>query len=386
MAENKNQHYVPEFYLKRFSPDEEKRTIGIWNMSRQRKITGASLSNQCSRDYFYGKDLRTEKSLIDLEGAIAGLLSAIDKTGKLPLRCSDNHALLLLHLVTQRARTRYMSDAINEMNEKFFRHVYGTVAEQEGIDTDKFNIHMEHPTQLSISMAAQGFPMILDLDCKILNNRTSVEFVTSDNPVSFYNQLFSFQKHNSNTGLTVKGMQLFFPIDPRKVLLFYDAGVYSVGRRNCQMVDISRSEDVDQINLLQMCGCQYNVYFRGGSLDLEPLHPRALRFRRRSKTQLDVFSEVNSEPRTRELLAMSFSDVRTDLSLSCVRITRRAKRWRMRFRKQKERPALVVRNQPLYDAYRQYQDRMLKGTVNPAWLFQHLCGMHGPKGELGKSR
>ena len=386
MAENKNQHYVPEFYLKRFSPDKDQKTIGIWNMSRRRKIKRASLRDQCSRDYFYGKDLRIEKSLVDLEGSIAELLNKIGQTGKLPLRCSDNHALLLLHLVTQWARTRYMSDAMNEMNDKFFRHVYGPMKEQEGFDADRFNITIEHPAQLAIPIAAQCVPLILDLNCKILNNRTPVEFVTSDNPVVFYNQLFSFQSQNSNTGLNVKGMQLFFPIDPGRVLLFYDAGVYSVGQRNRHMVDISSPQDVDQVNLLQMCGCQHNVYFRDEDLDLEPRHQRALRFRQQSKTQLQVFSEVNSEPRTRKLVAMSFSDVRTNLSLSCVRITRRARRWRTRFRKKKERPAAVARNQPLIDAYQQYEGGIRDGRVNPAELFQHLCRKHGPKGELGKSR
>ena len=109
MPAHKNQHYVPGFYLKRFSPDDEKKTIGIWNLGSERRITGASLKDQCSRDYFYGQDLLLEKSFSNLEGLAAKMLREIDRTNALPPRCSENHALLLIHLVTQWTRTKYMA-------------------------------------------------------------------------------------------------------------------------------------------------------------------------------------------------------------------------------------------------------------------------------------
>ena len=43
IAENKKEHYVPRFLLKRFSKDD--RSINPYNIKSQRTITGANLKN-----------------------------------------------------------------------------------------------------------------------------------------------------------------------------------------------------------------------------------------------------------------------------------------------------------------------------------------------------
>ncbi|MCZ0939542.1 MAG: DUF4238 domain-containing protein [Caldilineaceae bacterium] len=376
MAKKKNQHYVPEFYLKRFSPDKEKRTIGIWNLRRRQKIIGASLRDQCSLDYFYGKDLILEESFEDLERLASGLLKRIDKAGALPEPCSNSHALLLIHLATQWARTKYMADAVQDMEESFLNYLSELDEQEAKRFRDDIRRHLDNPVHLSILILMEIFPLLLDLDCKILANQTAIEFVTSDNPVVFYNQLFSFQKSQSNTGIAVKGLQIFFPIAPGKVLLFYDSTAYSVGRRNQPIVEVSDSHDVDQINLLQMANCQHNVYFRDTSIDLEPLDVRGHRFRRKAMSRLETFPIGKTENGSQELLAMSMSDVVTNLSLSFVRITRRTRRWRARFQRLKSRPALVIRNQALHDEFKKHQDKIRNLEVDSMSLFKHLCAKY----------
>lgn len=376
MAQHKNQHYVPEFYLKRFSPDADKKTICLWNLKGQQRITGASLSDQCSEDYFYGKDLKLEKSFIPLEGLTATLLNEIDRTDIVPPRCSEHHSLLLFYLTIQWTRTKHRAEAMNESFDKVMKEMYRPMAEQRGVDVNRFNIHMQEPVHLGIKIAADTFPLILDLHCKILANRTEKEYVTSDNPVVFYNQLFSFVRGQSNTGLNVKGLQIFFPISPSKVLLLYDAGVYSAGERSRSVVDVTKAEDVDQINLLQLCGCKDNVYFRDESTDLEELHRKALRFRKGTMSQVDSFVPAGDNDGSEKLIAMSFSDVMTDLNLSCVSITRRARRWRTRFWKKRWRPSVVIRNPSLSNEYDKYRSRLEKGEVDGLRLYQHLCAQN----------
>jgi hypothetical protein len=63
VAGHKNQHFVPKCYLKRFSAYYEGRAINVYNLNRQMAIQNASVKNQCSANYFYGKDLRLEKLL-----------------------------------------------------------------------------------------------------------------------------------------------------------------------------------------------------------------------------------------------------------------------------------------------------------------------------------
>ena len=266
-----------------------------------------------------------------------------------------------------------MADAMGEMAGKFIKNLYPLDNDQGGRYKKAFDLLAEKPARLTVRLGAETWPMISDLGCKILRNRTTVEFVTSDNPVILFNQLFSFERSQSNTGLIVKGLQIFFPIDPGKVFLFYDVGAYSIGRQSCETVDVCDLHEVNQINMLQMCGCQHNVYFRDACLDLEALHQRALQYRRQSMTRLDVYHAQKTARGSKELFASSLNDVRTNLSLSSVRITRRAKRWRMRFLRQRRRPALVVRSQWMHDEHEKYRNKIARKEVTPYWLFQHLC-------------
>jgi len=66
VAENKKHHYVPLFYLKRFSPDGK--SINLYNLRSTRTIYKAKLKNQCYSDYFYGKEPDIEHALAGLDG------------------------------------------------------------------------------------------------------------------------------------------------------------------------------------------------------------------------------------------------------------------------------------------------------------------------------
>ena len=75
MPRHRKQHYVPRFYLKGFSLDGK--SINIWNLQRQLKIQSANLKNQCSKDYFYSKQLDVEEALGKIEGEMAKILKIV---------------------------------------------------------------------------------------------------------------------------------------------------------------------------------------------------------------------------------------------------------------------------------------------------------------------
>ena len=105
MAEKKKQHYVPRFYLKRFSSDGK--SINLYNLKSSKTILQANLKNQCYRDYFYGKELNVECALEDVEHETAKLFSLIDQHSRLPPPGSRGHILMVLHIIMQYARTAY---------------------------------------------------------------------------------------------------------------------------------------------------------------------------------------------------------------------------------------------------------------------------------------
>lgn len=81
MASNKNQHFVPRCYLRPFSLNDGK-TISLYNLDRDKAIFNSPLKNQCSGDYFYGKDDNLERAIQLIESTYAGELSALLQPGK----------------------------------------------------------------------------------------------------------------------------------------------------------------------------------------------------------------------------------------------------------------------------------------------------------------
>lgn len=71
MASNKNQHYVPQCYLRQFAAGNSASAINLFNIDREKFINCAPLKNQCSKSYFYGDDLELEKALQPIEGCYA---------------------------------------------------------------------------------------------------------------------------------------------------------------------------------------------------------------------------------------------------------------------------------------------------------------------------
>jgi len=375
MPGNKKQHYVPRFYLKRFSPNGK--SINIWNIPNKLKIISANLKNQCYKDYFYGKEIEVEAALSEVENQTATVLRLIDTYNSPPPYASGEHLALILYVLMQHGRTAYSADTVDEITDKMMKHILGPKAESDGIDLSKVTIGIKNAAKYSLGVTTQCYPILLDLDCKLLINETDVEFVTSDNPAILYNQLFSFRKFGSNTGFSSKGLQIFFPISPKKLLLFYDFDSYSVGNRINPITKIYLPQDVFEINTLQMCSAYKNVYFRDKNINIDALHRKASPFKRQQKSNMRIFADNTTRNKREELIATSREDIKTGLSLSIIRITKSAKKWRNKFRKLKTQPATVVRNQKLCDDYNEFIKRVDNKEYNTKDFFNFIDHKYG---------
>lgn len=370
MPEYKKQHYVPQFYLKGFSPNGK--SINIWNIQHQRKIQSASLKNQCSKNYFYNKQLVVEKALGEIEGQMAHIVKNMNISGTLPERGSPEHGVILVYVLMQYGRTQYSAETFDEFHDKLFKQLLLPTAKAERLDLDKVTFGIENAVLYSLAQVTQLYPVLLDLDFKLLTSNTDVEFVTSDNPVVTYNQLLSFRKFGSNTGFAAKGLQIFFPIGPKNILLFYDSNVYTIGKRSSRFVEINNSKDIYQINTLQMCSALNNVYFRETTLDIESLYRKALPFRRQMKASVDSFSHTNSQEINKKIISMAQIDVKTNLTLSFLQIKRNAKRWRTKFRRQNVQPVSVVRNPLILEACEEFSKKAENKEYKHSEFFRYL--------------
>ncbi len=59
MANNKNHHFVPQFYLRRFGSNGR---VALYNLDSKRHIPQASIAGQCQRAHLYGRDQRVESA------------------------------------------------------------------------------------------------------------------------------------------------------------------------------------------------------------------------------------------------------------------------------------------------------------------------------------
>jgi len=103
-----------------------------------------------------------------------------------------------------------------------------------------------------------------------------------------------------------------------------------------------------------MCSAYENVYFQDEGFNIEALHHKAAPFRRQRKSNVDIFPGEETENRKQEFIATSLEEIRTNLRLSIMRITKKTKKWRDGFRKLKMQPAVVVRDEKMANDYDEF--------------------------------
>ena len=102
---------------------------------------------------------------------------------------------------------------------------------------------------------------IQDLRVCILENRTSVEFITSDDPVVYTSRLHAERVRSNNFGIAAAGVFFVLPLSPRLLLLCYDADVYRLRSLNKYAAVVRNLHDVRACNELQILTAQNNLYF-----------------------------------------------------------------------------------------------------------------------------
>ncbi|MFA7360419.1 MAG: DUF4238 domain-containing protein [Candidatus Kapaibacterium sp.] len=266
-VEYKNQHYIPKSYFKLFSDDGK--TILIYDKEKKEFYKNASIKDQGSEDYFYGKNTEFEKSVSKLEDEIILILRKLNSNG-FQLITTEDYRTILTYLCFQYKRTRHDKDLTNQLSSKLHRQLIretrskidtGNVLTDEIIE----RIKVDDPHLFIYSMARSLYSGVLlsDLQRCILVNKTNRRFVFSDSPAVLHNSYFCNNK-NTGVGFQSPGLQLLFPISNEKVLLLYDKEYYSINPEN-ETINVTNKKDVSLINLLQMLYCSKLVFFSKNS-------------------------------------------------------------------------------------------------------------------------
>ncbi|MGG7664060.1 DUF4238 domain-containing protein [Dyadobacter sp. BHUBP1] len=320
MPVNKNQHYVPQFYLRYFSYQGNSKQIGVFVPDACFSHPTTKIADECTLPYFYGKDGELDKEIKTIEDKAAKLLPQICATNTVPRRDSEHHSFLVFYAMLSMQRTALAAETVLESN-KFIEEQLQPDP-NEAFFKSFFDFSREDAIKLKLRVAFELYTVLMDLEIKLLVNKTAIPFVTSDSPVTMYNQLAEAKKALvPSYGYACLGIQLFFPINPQYCLIFYDSTTYKVGNRKDRVITVMDEKDIFDINRLQMLQCAKKVFFNHdlGKRELAKLtssltkHPRKNLSENNVADFLDnggqVHKEslyVSSKPETRVKMALSF--------------------------------------------------------------------------------
>jgi hypothetical protein len=272
---------VPKFYFKNFSEDGVR--IHLLHRASGRIIFNAAIRGQCAKHRLYGPT-DMERLISGLEGEFSAAIRQAIRTAWDPANSplTQECAFRLLQATLfQRSRTLHEIDkheagAGSAMLEAFKQHLLSSpgIEYRERIvkDIEDGNITLKHDdtwVAMTLMIAAlDAVILITDLRLWLIRNHTDLPFLFGDAPVVLCNSHYRNVTLRGVLGLQTPGIQIFFPLNARTMLLLMDENVYSGRCKETDIVDVTDRSDVSQLNALQMHHSLATVYF-GRSADAE---------------------------------------------------------------------------------------------------------------------
>ena len=268
MSLNKNQHFVPQHYLRNFAADIKRRQVAVFHIKSKHHVNGASLRSQCAHDHYYGKDDAIDSRLRELEGRAGPAIALVLKNSAPPAVGGKSHMDLLEFALIQRARTPAAA-AVNEaMFAQMMRHA--PAMPEDPRDTARRRL------EFSLKMAGHGVRLLSDMVLKVLYNRTDVGFITSDAPVVFHNVLCADVAAQGTLGYSCSGLMILLPLSTRHMLLFYDSAVYRVGNYKDRVLHVTDPSVIAHLNAMQLNVALNALYYNGANATAQSINEMPL--------------------------------------------------------------------------------------------------------------
>ena len=235
--EHKNQHFVEKSYLKEFSKDGER--FDIYLLKQGKVLREKPIGDQCQKDWYYEKGGDFEEMLKKIEDIVLEFRKGVTERDITLEKGNDAHRCLAMGAIVQRVRGpeyldwgKHTAERTNQVKVR---------GEQSGRPLDRSDL---------LGGLVRSAESIYDLDLRVLRAEES-DLITSDNPVAAQNRIVKRHPRVGNTGFRMLGLELFWPLNPRTALYFFDGSSYQCAGRFGDTIKINE-EETDGINGLQV--------------------------------------------------------------------------------------------------------------------------------------
>jgi hypothetical protein len=277
--EIKKGHYVPQFYLKKFTHDDYR--LFVFDKFAKKSFP-SNVRDIANEKYFYDlpedfEDENIDPQLIEkalgvFEGDFSEWVDDALRSIKDKKRIDHKQKThLSLFMVIQLLRTREARNFQIEMVEKLSKALLDFAIQQErpDISPEDYQIKFD-PKMASLLQAKQIFDLerIVSFAGELYKhiwligkNKTKQPFYTSDNPVVKY-------AHKRTLGIASEGIELAFPLTPEWVLILRERSFFrEFESLDCRVIPLSDG-NVTYYNSLQVIDSYRQLYCSTNNFNL----------------------------------------------------------------------------------------------------------------------
>ncbi|MBW1655913.1 DUF4238 domain-containing protein [Flavobacterium quisquiliarum] len=336
---SKNHHFVPQFFQRFFSYENNRKTIGMYNIRHNQFRIQVPIPSQLSSPNFYGRDGELEDWLSKHETDCAPLFREMLETEKLPIFQSSDHFKMMQFMIILDLRNPVHFKILNYFAQKL-RNTKSKISEGN-VSPDMIpSLEKEQTDQgkmSSLQSAGLIAKDVMDLKYKLIKNTSASPFIISDNPLVMYNQFLEKRKWKfcSQRDYGFKGIQFFLPLNDSHMLAVYDSDIYKLGNKKQLVVKIDDKSSIDQLNILQFLNSETTVNFnhRASEHYIRMLHEKSKKYKKANDGFISVHAlkppKVNDNF-TAQLIEMGVSDLNIKLSVQKLNFISKSCAVRMR--------------------------------------------------------
>lgn len=280
-----NQHYVPQFYLKKFARNTKPRKyiINCFDKTTGKKFT-RNIKDIAMEKYFYDNQEPpiVENIFAYLESHSSIIYDKIIEEESIENLTDSQRTIFSLFIFFQYSRTRGAREFFSQVAKLVYKHFeenknYPKINNFDPQILKKFLEDRGYSAQINImfgpreekvnkilTIAEETSKLIFNLDWNITKNNFKREFFTGDHPVIIYNP-YSDEKIIKGYGIQAfksPGVEIFFPLTPKLCLIIYDKRVS--GYKDVSSERNVKKKELDWINT-QIIAESYRLIFTKGN-------------------------------------------------------------------------------------------------------------------------